>query len=253
MPKPPITFTKPQARRIWIRAQRLDDATPFGKGVEAVDAAVAHLGYVQIDTINVIERCHHHILFTRIPDYARADLYRAQTIDKTIFEYWAHALAYIPTADMRFYTADMRERRKEPTAVTKKELRKVLSRIRRGGPISLRDITDDELVEKDHAWASRKPSARALKRAFYNGDLTVSARTGIWRAWERSSLHVGWKSPPRPAPARETLNYLLDRALRSQGVVSLDSICHLDAPRKPAIRSLIEGRMRRKELVRVAI
>jgi uncharacterized protein YcaQ len=26
--------------------------------------AVDHLGYVQIDTINVIERCHHHILFT---------------------------------------------------------------------------------------------------------------------------------------------------------------------------------------------
>ncbi|MEA2882433.1 MAG: hypothetical protein QOH32_1689, partial [Bradyrhizobium sp.] len=27
--------------------------------------------------------------------------------------------------------------------------------------------------------------------------------------------------------------YLLDRALRAQGVVSLDSICHLDAPAKP--------------------
>jgi uncharacterized protein YcaQ len=35
--------------------------------------------------------------------------------------------------------------------------------------------------------------------------------------------------------------------------VSLDSICHLDAPRKPAIRRLIEARTRRGELVRVAI
>jgi len=46
---------------------------------------------------------------------------------------------------------------------------------------------------------------------------------------------------------------LLDRALRSQGVVSLDSICHLDAPSKAAIRRLIEARVRRKELTPVAL
>src|SRR5580693_10693790 len=93
--KPSITLTKSQARRIWIRAQRLDETAPFGKGVEAVNAAVAHLGYVQIDTINVIERCHHHILFTRIPDYRRADLRQAQSAEKSVFEYWTHALSYV--------------------------------------------------------------------------------------------------------------------------------------------------------------
>ena len=47
--------------------------------------------------------------------------------------------------------------------------------------------------------------------------------------------------------------YLLDRALRSQGVVSLDSICHLDAPSKADIRELIGARVRRGELVAVAL
>jgi uncharacterized protein len=46
---------------------------------------------------------------------------------------------------------------------------------------------------------------------------------------------------------------LLDRALRSQGLVSLDSICHLDAPSKPSIRRLIEARVRRGELAPVAL
>ena len=49
------------------------------------------------------------------------------------------------------------------------------------------------------------------------------------------------------------MTYLLDRALRSQGLVSLDSICHLDAPSKAAVRRLIEARVRRKELVPVAL
>ena len=35
--------------------------------------------------------------------------------------------------------------------------------------------------------------------------------------------------------------------------MSLDSICHLDAPRKPAIRRLIETEVRRKELVPVEL
>jgi uncharacterized protein YcaQ len=41
--------------------------------------------------------------------------------------------------------------------------------------------------------------------------------------------------------------------LRSQGVVSLDSECHLDAPRKAGIRRIIEARVRRKNLIPVAI
>jgi hypothetical protein len=37
---------------------------------------------VQIDTINVIKRCHHHILFSRIPEYRRTDLSHNRSVDK---------------------------------------------------------------------------------------------------------------------------------------------------------------------------
>ena len=103
----PLALGKAQAKRIWLHAQRLDDATPFGDGPAAVPAAVQHLGYVQIDTINVVERCHHQILYTRIPAYERAHLRQAQSLDKTVFEYWTHALAYVPTADIRFFVRAM--------------------------------------------------------------------------------------------------------------------------------------------------
>ena len=53
---PPIPMTKAAARAIWLRAQRLDSEAPFGEGPQAAAAAIEHLGYVQIDTINVIER-----------------------------------------------------------------------------------------------------------------------------------------------------------------------------------------------------
>ena len=62
--------------------------------------------------------------------------------------------------------------------MTQEDLRKVLRRIRKQGALTIRDIDDDVLVEKDHAWASRKPSKRALQLAFYRGVLTVSERAG---------------------------------------------------------------------------
>ena len=250
-------LTKAEARRIWLHAQRLDVREPFGAGAEAIADAVAHLGYVQIDTINVIERCHHHILQSRIPDYRRDHLHQAQTVDKTVFEYWTHALSYLPTKDLPFFIGAMRRYRQSKGnwyAATKTgDLRKVLGRIRRNGALTIRDIDDDVLVDKEHLWASRKPSKRALQLAFYTGILTISERVGMLKTYELMDRHFGWAKRPRPATERAVVEYLLDRALRAQGVVSLDSVCYHDAPSKPAIRRLIEARVRRGELIPIAL
>jgi len=256
-----VSITKADARHIWLRAQRLDVPAPFGEGAAATAAAVEHLGYVQIDTINVIERCHHHILWTRIPNYRRADLHRAQSIDKSVFEYWTHALSYVPAKDLRFFVPAMRRHRREGhkwlNSVSPADLRKVMRLVRRDGALTIRDIDDDVLVDKEHPWASRKPSKRALQLAFYQGLLTISERNGMLKTYQLMARHFGWDAPsnkpPKPASARETHVYLLDRALRAQGIVSLDSICHLDAPSKAAIRRLIESRVRAGAMVPIAL
>ena len=250
-------LTKAAARRIWLRAQRLDGRTPFGDGPQAVAAAVEHLGYVQIDTINVVERCHHHILWSRIPEYRRADLRHAQSVDKSVFEYWTHALSYVPSKHLRFFIPAMKRHKREGHkwlgTVRPADLRKVLKLIRRDGALTIRDIDDDVLVDKQHLWSSRKPSKRALQLAFYGGVLTISERNGMLKTYELMTRHFGWDKPPKGAAPREVTDYLLDRALQAQGVASLESICHLDAPSKPAVRRLIEARVRRAELVPVAI
>lgn len=251
--KPSFALSNREARRIWLNAQKLDTAAPFGEGPGATLAAVEHLGYVQIDTIHVVERCHHHILFTRIPQYRREHLHQAQSVDKTVFEYRAHALAYLPLKDFPFYAAAMKThwQRRALSSVKPEELRKVLRLIKREGPLTIRDIDDDVLVEKDHAWASRKPSERALRLAFYGGALTVSRRSGILKTYDLTSRHFGWEHPPKPASERQTLDHLLDRALRAHGVVSVESACYLDAKRKAPMRRVIESRMRRGALVQV--
>src|SRR5207248_5480482 len=82
---------------------------------------------------------------------------------------------------------------------------------------------------------------------------TISARSGMLKTYELIERHFDWDRQPRAASERQTLDYFLDRALRSQGIVSLESASYLETPRKPGLRKLIEARLKRGELVPVQI
>lgn len=213
----PEVISKTQAKGLFIQAQGLNQNAPFGLGVKATTKAVEHLGYVQIDTISVIERCHHHILFSRVPNYKTEHLHDAQTKEKTVFEYWTHALAYVPTKDFKFFMPKMKHWVDEPNqwfqSVKKEEMKKVLSLIKKNGAISIRDIQDDVLVEKDHEWASRKPSKKALQYGFHCGQLVISERVGMLKKYELTDRHFNWDKKPKPATEKEYNDYLLARAL----------------------------------------
>ena len=133
------------------------------------------------------------------------------------------------------------------------DTRKVM-RLLRAGPLTIRDIDDDVLTEKEASVAEPQAvQARAAALPSITARRTVSERNGMLKTYELTARHFGWDKPPKPASPREIAAYLLDRSLRSQGIVSLDSVCHLDAPSKKAVRHLIEARVRRGELLPVAL
>lgn len=246
------------ARRLWIDAQKLNVPSPFGEGSAAVAKAIRHLGFVQIDTINVIERCHHHVLYSRIPGYQRLDLRAAQSREKTVFEYFTHALGYLPTENFRYFMPAMKRTKLTPSRYFAKvkgsaEYRKVHRLIKETGATSIRDIDDDILLEKAHPWGSRKPSKKALEWGFYAGEFTVSERIGMLKRYELTDRHFGWERRPDSATETEVANYRIDRALTAQGFVSLDSICYMRAKAKPDVAKELAKRVARKELVPVKI
>ena len=56
----PATYKRPAVRLCVTRACL--KAPIFGQGKQAVVRAIDALGYLQIDTISVVDRSHHHIL-----------------------------------------------------------------------------------------------------------------------------------------------------------------------------------------------
>lgn len=65
-----LEITPEQARNLFLNRQLLFNSK-LPKGKTGALRAFEKLGYVQIDTINVIERSHHIVLFTRCPDYKK--------------------------------------------------------------------------------------------------------------------------------------------------------------------------------------
>ncbi|HCG71443.1 MAG TPA: winged helix-turn-helix domain-containing protein, partial [Gammaproteobacteria bacterium] len=63
------TKDKDRLRRIALTSQGLIGQAPFGKGLQAATAAIRHLGYIQLDSISVIERAHNHVWRSRVPNF----------------------------------------------------------------------------------------------------------------------------------------------------------------------------------------
>ena len=83
------------------------------------------------------------------------------------------------------------------------DLRNVLARLRKDGALTIRDVDDDVLVDKEHPWASRKPSKRALQLAFYRGEVTISERAGMLKTYELMDRHFGWEKRPSLRPSAQ--------------------------------------------------
>lgn len=64
---------------------------------DALAATIENLGFVQVDSVNVLERAHHHILFSRNQTYRHRDLTALVEKDRTLFENWTHDASIIPS------------------------------------------------------------------------------------------------------------------------------------------------------------
>lgn len=98
-----MTLTLKQIRRLALVGQGLSKNDSFGRGINGVERAIKQLHYLQIDTISVVQRAHHHVLNTRVSNFSEPILHRLLAQRRSIFEYWSHAAAYLPMEDYRYY------------------------------------------------------------------------------------------------------------------------------------------------------
>lgn len=148
------------------------------------------LGCLQLDTINVLERSHYLVMWSRVGSYKKEQLDRLLFPDRRVFEYWAHAACLIPVEHYRFFLHSISEHRKEMKGKAEKWLGgktglldEVLKRIRKDGPLSSKDFVDDR-GERGQGWWDWKPAKIALELLFWAGLLMVDHREKFQRYYD---------------------------------------------------------------------
>ena len=132
------------ARRLVPAYQGLASRGTFGSGLGAKQKAIEHLGYVQIDMISVVARAHIHTLWNRVSAFKANDIDLLQE-QGAVFEHWAHALAILSMSDYRYSLPMMQRIASGDTywyPKDRKQVTKVLKRIREEGPLSAKDFKD---------------------------------------------------------------------------------------------------------------
>lgn len=175
------------ARRLALHAHGLDTPWSLSPGREGAAQIIERLGYVQIDTIHVIERAHHHTLWTRHPDYEPEMLDDLLFKDRRVFEWWTHAMAYIPMRDYRFYAPRMglhavNPRRRKILEDNPGILDHVRDRICEEGALGSADFKKPEGF--NGGWWNWKPAKHALEALFNMGELMVSRRRNFRRIFD---------------------------------------------------------------------
>ncbi len=239
-----LQLSKTEAAKIILNTQLFDGKIKFAKGKNGFAEIINKLGYVQIDTISVINRAHHHILWSRKNDYKEKHLHDLQAKDKLIFEYWTHAMSFIPMQDYRYALPRMENFNKPKSKwlkyrhnQSKKFFVPVLERIKNEGPLSSSDFENDT-GRKGGTWWEWKPAKTALEYLFWKGDLMISERKKFQKYYDLSERVLPENVDTRFPSKKELSYYFVRRALSSLGIATEKEILKFMQPGKTSVSDL---------------
>jgi uncharacterized protein len=255
-----IEIKRPQElarlRRLALAAQGLLQAQPYGRGLAGARKAINHIGYVQIDTISVVERAHHHVLYSRVPEFKPA-MTNQMLLDRDIFEYWAHAAAFLPIADFRFSLPYKHAIKSGQTHWYKtrdqKLMDELLARIRSDGPIRSRDVETN--TTKRAGWWDWKPAKKALEQMYMEGDLMVSDREGFQKTYDLTERVLPSYVNSQMPTMEEFAAYIVEQHLRCHGFASLKGLTYQrrNAELRKAVKVLVNEKLAQRTLEQVKV
>lgn len=222
-----------EARRLTIGAQLLAGKPPKRPTKQMMRDTIRHLGALQIDSISVVARSHHIVMWSRLGDHPPEWLNELHGTDRALFEYWAHAAAFVPIEYYPFFRRMMLDHRNGTGNSWSKRSREwiqehqelidgVIAHIRENGPVSTSSFAPPEGAERAAAWAwyGNKPTNIALDVLWTNGTLMIDRREKFQRRYDLTErVHPTWDDRLIPS-IEEERNTLAAAALTAVGVTT---------------------------------
>ena len=187
---PPVV-SNAAARRAFMAAQGLSAPGNPRLTRAGLHDLIEDLGFVQVDSINTVERAHHMILFARNRTYRPAQLAHLLEREARLFENWTHDASVIPTKFYPYWQARFVQERDRLRARWsdwhgngfEAKLDEVLDHVRDSGPVMARHLESDT-KKNAGGWWEWHPSKAALEYLWRTGDLAVARREGFQKVYD---------------------------------------------------------------------
>ncbi len=221
-----------EARRLFLAAQGFSgrrSASP--SRWPQVEAAVARMGLLQIDSVNVLVRSHYLPVFSRIGAYPRKAL-DARAFEsgrqRRYFEYWAHEASLLPLETYPLMRWRMRRAAAGQgiysgvhafAAENAAYVAAVLDEIRAKGPLAASEL-DDPGARSGPWWGWHKGKT-ALEYLFWTGSVTTAFRRGFERVYDLTERVIPPAIAALPEPAEaDAIRALVLRSAEALGVAT---------------------------------
>ena len=254
------TYPLTAVRALALHAQGLTEPIRRGHrpGLDDVYSVIERVGWVQIDTLQVVRRAQYLTLWSRLgtydPDYLDSLLFDGGSTspdnERRLFEYWMHAACIIPLTQYRYLIPMMRRRatgrgswhrRWVADPDNRKLARSVLDRVRDEGASRPADFRTER--KAPGSWWNWDYAKIALEHLYDTGELAISNRVNFQRIYDvRDRVLPKWVDRTEPTEA-EALSHLLETSMKALGVCApaqVGDYFHMKRTEsKPIIESLI--------------
>lgn len=229
----------PEARRVALAAQGFSRPRPAATGVRQLSAAIARMGVLQIDSVNVFARSHYVPLFSRLGSYDTGDLDRLvlrhgpggrPRRTGAYIEYLAHEATFVPLADWplwRFRMDDMRAKYGGPgswyadNAATVEWVRAELAE---RGPLRPAQIESDAHRGRRGPWWDWDVVKRALELMWRFGEVAIAGRRGFERRYALAEDVIPAHLRETVVPREDAIRELVRRAARASGIATASDL-----------------------------
>ena len=225
-PRPTLSLSNAQARRITLAAQGFTDRRPAGRiDRRHLRRVLDRIGLIQIDSVNVLVRSQELPLFARLGPHPRT-LIDDATAAGELFEYWVHEASNVQTAHHHLYRWMMRQPHRWPAfrrlmADRAGYIESVYDYVVANGPVVAGDLK--QRVGKKGTWWDYDDGKIALEALFYEGRVSARRRPRDFaRVYDITERVIPPDALARPTlPEREARKELLVLAAKYHGVGTL--------------------------------
>ena len=247
------------ARRLFLQRHALGERPTHALTQADVLALVHRLGFVQLDSINIVERAHHMILFSRAAGYAHGLLATLHRDHRALFEQFTHDASLLPIEfyphwHHRFRAARARlsdpERLERIGPDASKVIARVRRRLRKEGALSTRDFQD----KGEGGWWGWGPSKTALEFLWRAGELAVPRRDGFEKFYDFAE-NVIPADLRKARPTRlQTVDWACRGALLRLGFATPSEIANFfDLIELAEARDWAKSALRKKQIVEILV